>query len=105
MPLRALAVHDLADEQHVVAGAVPRVMAALEPRDAAVDQRRVGRAQPVGDAGEAVGVRPREAARELDLVVRQHVDRVALGVPERGQRFASRRPGSRRSAADRATPS
>ena len=80
---------DLADEQHVVAGAMPRVVAALEPRDAALDQRRVRGAQPIGDAGEAVGVRPRKAARELDLVVREHVDRVALGAP-RTRRGSSR---------------
>ena len=33
---------DLADEQRVVAGAMLRVVAAFEPRDAAVDQRRAG---------------------------------------------------------------
>ena len=51
----------------VVAGAVPRVVPAFEPRDAAVDQRRIGPAEPERHAGEAVGVRAREAPRELDL--------------------------------------
>ena len=87
----ALAGLDLADEQHVVAGAMPRVVAAFEPRDAAVDQRRIGAAQPVRDAVEAVGVRPREPARELDLVVREHVDRVALGVLEARRGSSARR--------------
>ena len=62
-----------------------RVVAAFEPCDAALDQRRVGRAKAERDAFEAVGVRTREAARELDLVVREHVDDVALRVFERGE--------------------
>src|SRR5512143_4370215 len=84
-PAPPLARLDLAQEEDVVAGAVRRVVAALEPRDAAVDQRRVGGAQPVRDARETVDVRPRNAASELDLVVREHVDRVALGRLERGE--------------------
>ena len=92
-PLRALAGLDVADEQHVVAGAMARVVAALEPRDAALDQRRAGPPEPIVDAGEAVGVRPREPARELDLVAREHVDRVALGRLERGE---ARRRGATR---------
>ena len=84
-PLSPAAGLDRADEQHVVAGPMPRVVAAFEPRDAALDQRHAGGAQPVVDAGEAVGVRTREPAREVDLVVREHVDRVMLGPLERGE--------------------
>ena len=51
--------------------AMPRVVAAFEPGDAALDQRRVGPAEPVRDAREAVGVRPRESPRELDLLGRR----------------------------------
>ena len=77
-----LAGVDLADEQHVVARAMDGVVPAFEPRDAAFDQRRAGGTDPVGHAREAVGMGPREAAGELDLVVRQHVDGVTLGGPE-----------------------
>ena len=76
-------VSTCADEQHVIAGAMPRVVAAFEPCDAAVDQRDAGAAQPIVDALEAVRVRPRKPAREIDLVVRQHVDRVVLGALQR----------------------
>ena len=72
-------VSTIADEQHMIAGAMPRVVAALEPRDAARDQRDAGTAQPIVDALEAICVRPRKPAREIDLVVREHVDRVVLG--------------------------
>ncbi len=60
--------------------------------DAAFDQRRVGPAQPVVDALEAVRVRPREAAREIALRGREHVDRVALRRLERGQARPTRCP-------------
>ncbi len=53
-----LAVLDLAEEQQVVARLELRVLLALEPRDAAFDQRRARRAETVRHAGEAVGVRP-----------------------------------------------
>ena len=83
--LRALARRDLADEHHVVAGAMPAVVAAFEPRGAPVDQRRIRPAHPVADAGEAVRMRPRKAAREFGLVGGQHVDAVALRGLERGR--------------------
>ena len=73
----------------MIARAVLRMVPALEPRDAAVDQRRAGRAQPKFDALEPIDVRTRKPARELDLVVREHVDRVMLGLLERGE---ARRP-------------
>ena len=104
-PLLRPQVIDFADEQHVIARPVPRVVPALEPRDAAVDQRRARRAQPVIDAREAIGVRTREPAREIGLVVREHVDRVVLGA-SRTRRGSS--PGGSSStgrAAGRATPS
>ena len=66
----ALAGLHVTDEEHVVARTVHRVVAALEPRDATLDQRRVRGTQPKGNALEAVGVGPREAAREIDLIVR-----------------------------------
>jgi len=55
--VRALDAHHLADEQHVVAGAMARVVAALEPRDAAVDQRCVRPAEPKRYVREAIGMR------------------------------------------------
>ena len=51
----------------VIARADLRVMPALEPRGAARDQRRVRPAHPEVDAGKPVGVRAREAAREIGL--------------------------------------
>ena len=56
----ALAGLDMADEQHVIAGAMHRVMAAFEPRDAAFDQRRVGGAEAERNAVEAIGMGSRE---------------------------------------------
>ena len=40
-------------------------------------------------------MRPREPARELDLIVREHVDRVALGALEGGEARAHAGAGSR----------
>src|SRR5262249_41008647 len=53
---------DFADEQDVIARAVPRMMPAFEPRDAAVDQRRIRGAQAIADAREAIDMRPRKTA-------------------------------------------
>ena len=47
---------DCADEEHMVAGGVAFAVAALERRDAAVDQRGARQPQPVGDAVEQVGM-------------------------------------------------
>src|SRR5512132_1876439 len=63
----ALAVLDLADEEHVVADALLREVPALEPCHTAVDERRIGAPEPIGDACEAILVRLRKAPRELDL--------------------------------------
>ena len=48
---------NLADEQHVIAGGVQRVVPAFEPRGTAVDQRRVCLPQAKRDARETVGMR------------------------------------------------
>ena len=69
---------DLADKQHVIARGVQRVMPAFEPRRAAFDQRRAGVAKAKRHAGEAIGMRTGEAPRQVDLVVREHVDGVIL---------------------------
>jgi hypothetical protein len=53
----------------VIAGPMPRVMAALEPCDAPGDQGRAGAAQRVIDTLEPIGMRPRKPAREVGLVV------------------------------------
>ena len=74
----ARAGFDFADEEYVIAGAMPRVMPALEPGDAAIDQRSVRGAEAVGHAREAIDVRPRETTGQRDLVVGEHVDRVTL---------------------------
>ena len=74
-----------ADEQDVIARPVSRVVAALEPCDAAGDQRRARSAQRIRDVGKAIGVRPGKAARQLHLIVREHVDYVALGTLEGGE--------------------
>ena len=54
-PPRAFDGHHFTDEDDVIAGRVPRVMAALQPRDAAVDQRRIGPAEAVRNAWTQVG--------------------------------------------------
>jgi hypothetical protein len=56
--VRAIDADHFADEQHVVAGGVPRVMPTLEPGNAAVDQRRTELPGPMRDAVEPVCVRP-----------------------------------------------
>ena len=66
-PRRARTVHDLADEHDVVARAMTARDGGTRTTRRTVDQRRVRPAEPIGDACEAVGVRAREAARELDL--------------------------------------
>jgi hypothetical protein len=65
----ALAGFDPPDEQHVIAGAVHRVVAALEPCDAALDQRRVGGAEAERHAVEAVGVLAPSAPTDVDATV------------------------------------
>ena len=82
--------HDFADEKHVVARRVKRVMPAFEPCRAAFDQRRIGLAEAEGHACEAIGVRTRKASRQLDLIVREHVNRVLRGAFE--DRQAARAP-------------
>src|SRR5437879_4174794 len=74
--------HDFADEKHVVARRVKRVMPAFEPCRAAFDQRRIGLAKAECHACEAISVWTRKAARELDLIVREHVDHVLRGTFE-----------------------
>ena len=70
---------DLTDEQHVVSRRMQRVMPALEPGDTAFDHRRIRVAESESNAGETIGVWPRKPVRQLDLVVRQDVDRIPLG--------------------------
>jgi len=55
---RPLDRHDFANKYDVVPGRMSRVVAAFEPRDAAVDQWGVGPSQTMRDAGETIGVRP-----------------------------------------------
>ena len=76
---------DRPDEQHVIAGSMPRVVAALEPGDTASEQRHARGAQPIVDAGEAIGVRTRKSPRQVGLVVRKHIDRVMRGALECGE--------------------
>ena len=76
---------DRANEQDVIACPVSRMVSALEPRDAAGDQRRARSAQRIDDVGKAIGVRPGKAARQLHLIVREHIDYVALGALEGGE--------------------
>ena len=52
-----LAAFDFSDEQQVIAGAMLCVVAALEPGDAAFDQRRTGGPDSIRHAGETVGMR------------------------------------------------
>ena len=58
-------------------------MAAFEPGDAALDQRRVGPAEPVRHARKAIGVRTRKSPCQIGLFGREHIHRVTLGVLER----------------------
>ena len=77
--------HDFADEYDMVAGRMPAMMAAFEPRDASVDQRCIGPAQTVRDAGKTIGMRTRKPARQVGVAGRQHVDCVALRRLESGE--------------------
>jgi hypothetical protein len=83
--VRALDGDHFPDEDHVVARAMSRVVAAFEPCDAAVDQRRVRPAEAKRHAREAVGMRAREPAREFHLRGGEHVDGIALGRVEYGE--------------------
>ena len=65
---RPLDRHHFADEDDVITGGMPRVMAAFEPCDATVDQGRIRPPEPMRDAGKTVGVRMREAARQIGLL-------------------------------------
>ena len=64
----ALDCHHFADEYDMIASGMPRVMAAFEPRDAAVDQWRIRPPKPVRDARESVRVRARKAPRKIGLL-------------------------------------
>ena len=64
----ALDCHHFADEYYVIAGGMPRVMAAFEPRDAAIDQWRIRPPKPVRDTRESVRVRTRKATRKIGLL-------------------------------------
>ena len=64
----ALDCHHFADEYDMIAGGVPRVMAAFEPRDAAIDQWRIRPSEPVRDARKPILVRAREAPRKIGLL-------------------------------------
>src|SRR5438094_9560657 len=76
---------DLADEQHVVAGRMQRVVTALQPGDAALDSRCPSRTQVKRYAVEAIGVRTRKTTRQLDLIVGEHVDDITLSALEHRQ--------------------
>ena len=65
---RPLDRHHLADEYDVITRCMPRVVAAFEPCYAAVDQGRIGPPKPMRDARKTVGVRMREAARQIGLL-------------------------------------
>ena len=96
MPVRA-GVY-FADEQHVIARRMQCVMTTFEPCGASFDQRRAPLARPMCDARKAVGVWAREAARELDLIVSENIDRVSLCAFEHGQapRSSSEAPDDER---------
>src|SRR5437763_14185215 len=81
----------LADKEHVVACRMPRVMAALEPRGTVFDERRFCLAEMKRHARESIKMRAREAPREIDLIVREDIDGVALGGLEHSE--TSRAPG------------
>ena len=83
--------NNLADEQHMIAGRMERVMPAFEPRRAAFDQRRARRPEAKCYAREAIGVRTGETPRQFDLIVSEDVHGVLLGAGE--DRQASRSPG------------
>ena len=89
-PTVGATVH-LADEEHVIAGRMQRVVSALDPGGTAFDEGYTTLSFAVHDAGEPVRVRTGEASSELNLVMRQNVDRVALGPREYSQ--AARSPG------------
>ena len=76
---------DGADEQNVIPHAVLHVVATFEPRNATCNQRRPRGAQPIHHVNEAIGMRPGKSAGEVHLIVREHVDRVALGALEGGE--------------------
>ena len=79
------ACRDFADEKHMIAGGMQRVVAAFQPRNTTFDERRIRGSEPIRDTGEAVGVWTREAACQLDLIVREHVDGIALCALEHDQ--------------------
>ena len=89
---------DQADEQHVIPCRVQRMMPAFQPGDTALDQRRRSVAKAEAHAGEAIGVRARESPRELDLIMRENVHRIALGAFEGHQaaRAHAQAPGDER---------
>ena len=89
---------DQADEQHVIPRGVQRMMPAFQPRNTALDQWRRRMAEPEAHAGEAIGVRARESPRELDLIMRENVHRIALGAFEGHQaaRAHAQAPGDER---------
>jgi hypothetical protein len=77
---------DLADEDHVVAFLVAAAVEALEHRGSTFEQRHAARAEPKGNALEAVDVLAREAHREVMLVGGEDVDRVVRAALERRHR-------------------
>src|SRR5437667_4900809 len=89
---------NMAADKHVVACRLMRVMPAFQPGDAAVDERRCGVSGAETHTGEAIGVRARKSARELDLVVSQNVDGVSLDRFEGSQtaRTSCETPGDQR---------
>lgn len=74
--------NDLAYEKQVIAGVVHGVVPAFEPSRAAVDQGRVRGPEAERHAGEAIGVRAREATGQFDLIMGKDVDGVPRGVLE-----------------------
>lgn len=76
---------DLADEQHVVAGRMQRVVSAFQPGNAALDSRCRSRTQVKRHAVEPIGVRTRKTARQLDLIMGEDVDNITLSALEHRQ--------------------
>jgi hypothetical protein len=77
-----IAALDLADEDDVVAFLVPAAVEAFEDGNRPVQNRCAARSCSPRNAGETVGVRGREAQREVPLFGSQDVDGVVRAFGE-----------------------
>jgi len=82
---------DLADEEHVIAGRMQRMMTTLDPGCAVFDEWHASPSRAVGHAREAIRVRAGKAPRELYLIVRENVYCVAFGAFKYGKTARSAR--------------